>query len=346
MSKGSFRRALLEVDRDLASVPHVRELSVERRRIGWRLPVLAFAVAAAIALFVFTRSRDSEVVQVAGFAIDAPSSHWHTQGDAIEVRATSLDFDVEDFGQVVADHGAVVARITDGIHVVRGRVDIAVTHRPSRAAIVRVSHGTIAVLGTRFTIEQSAQGGRVVLHEGRIRFDAGERSVILNPGESLEWPLAKIAATPTPPLEPTPPVATTPAAPPINPARVEEAAPPAPPAPSTPSDPGITPSDGARSAPAPTIDVERVVADLANLRARRRFADAARLLEQTLAHDLPSTMRERLDYELGDIRTHQLADRERACRHWQSHRTRFPQGRYTTEIDAAVRRLGCEETTP
>jgi hypothetical protein len=70
------------------------------------------------------------------------------------------------------------------------------------------------------------------------------------------------------------------------------------------------------------------------------------MLERALADPYPTATLERLSYELGDIRTYQLADPQRACRHWQSHRARFPQGRYTDEVAAAVRRLGCEETTP
>ncbi|HEY5924720.1 MAG TPA: hypothetical protein VIV11_23735, partial [Kofleriaceae bacterium] len=120
---------------------------------------------------------------------------------------------------------------------------------------------------------------------------------------------------------------------------------PSPPQPSPPQ-PSASQASASQPAPSPELDVDRVIAELANLRARRRFADAATLLEQTLETELPIATLERLSYELGDIRSHQLADPGRACRHWQSHRARFPQGRYTAEVAAAVRRLGCEETKP
>jgi hypothetical protein len=96
----------------------------------------------------------------------------------------------------------------------------------------------------------------------------------------------------------------------------------------------------------PALDIDRVIVDVANLRARRRFADAASLLERTLTAGLPPATFERLSYELGEIQTYQLTGSDRACRHWRSHRARFPQGRYTNEIDAAVRRLHCEGTPP
>ena len=127
-------------------------------------------------------------------------------------------------------------------------------------------------------------------------------------------------------------------------------------APAAPASAAPAPAAAAPVAPAPAplaaapaspeLEVDRILADLSRLRARRRFADAAAMLEQALASGLPSTTLERLSYELGDIRTHQLADPEHACRHWQSHRARFPQGRYTDEVAAAVRRLRCQETTP
>src|SRR5688572_30541816 len=173
MSKGSFRRALIEADRELARVPFAGERDVraivDRRRIPWRLPALALA-SALVVLFVM-RTRDTSERSEA-FALDVPG-----------------------FGHVAGDHDARVTRISGGIEVVRGRVDVDVAHRPRGAApaLVRVSHGTIAVLGTRFTIEQSAHGGRVALHEGKIRFDGEGRSVVLAPGESLTWPIARVA---------------------------------------------------------------------------------------------------------------------------------------------------------
>jgi hypothetical protein len=226
---------------------------------------------------------------------------------------------------------------------VGGHVEVDVIHRPRGAApaLVRVSHGTIAVLGTRFTIEQFEHGGRVLLHEGRIRFDDGDRSVVLVPGTSLTWPLAKLANTPPVPVAPAAPiVATSPdlapdgvppprVAPPREPARVNV-------------EPAIEPTTPAT----PALDIDRVIAEVASLRARRRFAEAAALLERTLAAEFPIATLERLSYELGEIQTYQLANPERACRHWRLHRARFQQGRYTDEVAAAVRRLACEETTP
>jgi transmembrane sensor len=354
MSNGSFRRALLDVDRELASVPfagerNVRSIVSARRRSPWRLPALALAVA--IMLLLVVRSRDREPAVVAGFTTDAPASSWQTRGNELEVLAPTLDLDIAGFGHIVAERGARVARIDGGIHVLGGNVDVAIIHRPAGVApaVVRVSHGTIAVLGTRFTIEQREQGGAVVLHEGRIRFDAGDRSVVLVPGSSLTWPLEQVASADAvvPQREATSP-ATAPqgVAPhsdvptsdvaPRRPARVEVEAP---------HVDDASAQARAESGSEP-LDVDHVITQVKNLRSRRRFADAAALLERTLTAELPTATLERLSYELGEIQTYQLASSDRACRHWSAHRERFPQGRYTVEVDAAVRRLGCKETTP
>jgi transmembrane sensor len=322
---------LTELDRELANVPApTRMPAATKRRMSWRLPALAIAVAIAVLVIVRLRGHD-EPAQVAGFRVDAPATSYAVNDDTIEVNAPRLELDVPGFGHIAADEGAQIARVDGGIRVVRGHVDVAVIHRPAGAApaLVRVSHGTIAVLGTRFTIEQAAQGGRVVLHEGRIRFDAGDRSVTLEAGGSLAWPLEQIATR-----EPAPqPVQTSP--PPPQPARAKTAAP----------NPIAEEPVAPEPAPQPeTIDVDRVLSDLGNLRARRRFSEAVALLERTLSTPLPAATHERLGYELGAILTYQLADRARACRHWQAYRAQFPQGRYTDEVAAAVRRLSCEET--
>src|SRR5262245_51169732 len=101
MPKSSFRRALLEVDRELARVPSsgerdVRALFARRRRIPWRLP--AFALAAALAVLLFMRAGARPPAHVAGFVIDAPASSVEIHDDVVDVLATSLELDVPDFG--------------------------------------------------------------------------------------------------------------------------------------------------------------------------------------------------------------------------------------------------------
>ncbi len=53
---------------------------------------------------------------------------------------------------------------------------------------------------------------------------------------------------------------------------------------------------------------------------------------EILFHDAGGGTRERFSYELGSILTYQLGDRASACRHWQEHARRYPDGRYQTEV--------------
>ena len=342
MSNGSFRRALLDVDRELAGVPLARARDIRaavagrrRRRVAWHVASLAAAAAIAVVAVWFTRSREPDRQLVAGFEITGRPASWQLHGDAVDVLAPVLELDVPGFGRLVARRGARIARISGGVRVVRGHVDVDV-HRRMRGlapALVQVSHGTIVVLGTRFTIDQAEAGGRVVLHDGRIRFDAGSRSVALAPGFALAWPLApQLAARSS---EPATAAAPPPAAPPSRPRPRAKA---------SLETPAPSPSPAPEEAPPAAPDVDKLIAEVASLRAQRQFEAAAALLERALTVDLPPVAFERLSYELGDIATYQLGDVDRACVLWRSHRTRFPQGRYTDEVAAATRRLGCEGT--
>jgi transmembrane sensor len=321
MSKGSFRQALIETDRALASIPLRRNVLNTRRRLAWGWPLTGGLAAAALAVMIVfaLRQRPSEELTV--MRLEAPAAGWRAHGDEIEIVSPTLAIDAPGFGRITATRGARLVRMPDGVRVVSGRVEFAITHRSAVPAVVHVSHGTISVLGTKFIVEQGERGGRVELKEGKIRFASspapgasvsGDRTVDLAPGDSLAWPL---------PAEPAPPLA---------PHAAPHATKAAPPAPSPVVD-------------KPPVDVDHILSELASLRARARFADAAALLERALAEELPAATRERLSYELGEIETYQLHT-ERACRHWQSHRAQFPHGRYTDEIDAALRRLGCKET--
>jgi len=326
MSKGSFRRALADADRNLAAVKlsfardtRIRAAFTTPRHVGWRVPALACAIALGVFIAVFVLRRDEP--PLTAFQPMPPSVGWRAHGDELEVVAPSLVVDAGGFGRITAQRGARFVRVADGVRVLRGRVDFEVAHRSAVPALVHVSHGTIAVLGTRFTVDQRADGGRVVLHEGKIRFASGERTVVLAPGQSLDWPLAP-PAPPAPPIAPAP----LPKRAPTSAVREQQADP-----------------EPAQPAP-PAFDIDKLLTELASLRARGRYADAVTMLEHALAEPLPTPTLERLSYELGAIETYQLARTDRACRHWRTHRERFPQGRYGDEIEAAIRRLGCKDT--
>jgi transmembrane sensor len=209
----------------------------------------------------------------------------------------------------------------DGMRVVAGSVDVQVQKRNAEQPPVHVlvSHGVIEVVGTHFTIEQQPSSGRVVLHEGLIRFvsDSG-RSVDLVPGQALAWPLteASVASPSAAPSE-------------------AEAADEAPEASASSSASAAVPA-----ARPPGEDVDALLRRVEVLRSRGRYREAAEELERGSA-SLPAETRERLSFERGSLLTYQLKDRARACAHWRVHQSRFPNGRYDNEVRGAVQHLRC-----
>ena len=283
----------------------------------WRIAVpIAALAAAAVVWLLLPRSRSIGGLEIVASTADLTEGPDHS----VELTAGTL-FDADDGITVaVADH-ARVRKENDGLRIVAGVAEIQVRKRPANGppAQVLVSHGAIQILGTKFRVEQSADGGRVALHEGKIRFVAPDgRAVMLAPGQSLAWPIPE-------------------------PAPVTIISPPAPPPPVAPARPrphGHVQAPPSPSEPTPD-DAEDVLRDVAVQRSRGQYEQAVATLETALAQHLRAATRERLSFELGSILTHQLSDRARACAHWAAHVRSFPSGRYDLEIAQARESLGC-----
>jgi TolA-binding protein len=66
-----------------------------------------------------------------------------------------------------------------------GQVQYDIRHDPARAFIVRVADVTVAVLGTRFSVELGASTVKVSVESGRVRVSGGGRSAEVVTGESV-----------------------------------------------------------------------------------------------------------------------------------------------------------------
>lgn len=66
-----------------------------------------------------------------------------------------------------------------------GQVQYDIRHDPARAFVVRVADVTVAVLGTRFTVELGASTVKVSVESGRVRVSGGGRSAEVVTGESV-----------------------------------------------------------------------------------------------------------------------------------------------------------------
>lgn len=210
-----------------------------------------------------TAHIDDDTVQ-----LDRQSYVWRDKKNRLEVRAGRVRFDVK-------------ARKNE-----RDRLE------------VKVSDGTIIVVGTAFAVTQRDSGGSVTLEHGTIRFvwRDGETQT-LQPGETLVWPRRQAPPpTPEPKPEPTEPEPTD------EPKRPQH-----------------------RDAVEARIEtkVESIMQRQFQLRAQHRYDEAMAVLQQAAADKhYTKRQRERFDYELGVLIQTQRGTAA-ACAHWKHHRETF-----------------------
>lgn len=302
-----------------------REREAAPRR--W-LPALTFLAGAALVMLVVgSGMRTSAPVVHAGAEVPRQLGAWTLSGDDCteatdaerivlrgRCRLVSAAMVVETWDETHLRDGA------EGLSLLSGHALFEVGKVAAGAPPVRVevSHGRIEVLGTRFTVEQGAGGGHVDLFEGRIRFVSVRREVDVWPGQRLGWgdraQPVRVADLPIPAPAP------------------EAGAPDVEPAVKTPARP--------RPRSEKTPSASAVIAEVASLRAQKRWRDAAGVLRRALRGRWDDRTAEVLSYELGRLLERQLHDREGACAHWRAHAERFGRGRYADAVRDAIAR--CE----
>ena len=330
MTTRDLRTLLVEAEAETQRVELPREADrrlrqrlFEQRSEGSRRWVWALAVAAALVLAVVARSGKAREQTFDGLRLTASSSDLEAAVGADRVIAVSKGtctlLDVASGERIDVAAPAKLRRDPQGLRVLAGTAELTVQKRAAGLPSLRVlvSHGAIEILGTRFTVVQEDERGSVTLHEGEIRFhDAGGGTRALAPGERLEWPRPAPAATPAldeaPAVVPIPPVVKS----------KKSTRPPV-------------------AAPIVFRDPEDLLQQVDVLRSRGLFPEAARYLTHGLTTPLRPATRERFSYELGSILTYQLGDRASACRHWQEHERRYPDGRYQTEVLQAAAHARC-----
>lgn len=193
-----------------------RRASLAGFRLRW-LPALTFAAGAALVLLVVglrfsghaSSGNDALASRVMGmFTVQGEGCRHHQSADETVLdgtcRLVSSAMAVHSWERVRLSHERSPDQdvVQDVVRIRRGAAMFDITtvlpgEAPTRIA---VSHGTIEVLGTRFTIEQTAHGGHVDLFEGRIRFIALDgSSTEIAPGQRYTWGQTVAALTLTPP---------------------------------------------------------------------------------------------------------------------------------------------------
>jgi ferric-dicitrate binding protein FerR (iron transport regulator) len=273
-----------------------------RRVLVIAVPAL---MAAAAALWLLVGSSAGRVPADRGQPVAA------VDGCALDARALELALPAGcgeralhvDGDEWLLAAGTRLARRVDGPELRAGRVRFAVHKRaPGEQFRVRVSHGEVRVVGTVFMVEQHDGRGSVTVREGVIEFvwNDGQRERVAA-GQTLHWPRQK------PPAIVPPPIAVT---------AVDAGAP-------------------ARA----SLDLDRVLERLLQLRSQRREGEAVTLLRTTLKQPgLGVVQRERISYELGLALE---ASGQPACVHWQRHIQRFGSGSHDSAL--AERIVHCRE---
>lgn len=354
-SKPSFADALRQADQAL--IDHGVPAAIERRlrnrlderrrgsasRLAIGIAITATMAAAVLFLFVF-RGENTPPLALAtsGFTIENASQDLRYQesgSDGLILTQGTCEVVSAKFGIRITNTGKVaIQREHDGLRLVDGTASFSVKKRlhsqiPAR---ILVSHGVIEVLGTEFTVHQREHGGDVLLHEGAIRFVAASGEVrTLAPGDSLSWPLplatpavpdAKIDPVSEPPVEDNPPIS-------AKPLHATER---------IPRRDASDPEPETKLAAEPTV--HNVFAELAKLRSRGQYEQAAKMLRSAIGDGrTTASAGEQFSYELGAILSDRLHDKDAACAHWKIHTRRYNRGKYATEVESAQLRLGCTE---
>ncbi len=366
-----------------------RRAAISGFKLRW-LPAFTFAAGAALVLAVVgLRLSSSEPIELRPEARELMGMftvHGQSCHDRQEVADTVLEgtcrlvssaMELHTWEPVRLRNDDGTVRLSDGTAV----FDIRPVEAGQPPTRIHVSHGTIEVLGTRFTIEQRARGGHVDLFEGRIRFVGLDgSSTEIAPGQRYTWGETVAALTLTPPPVAAPSSASNEVARGSDSASPTQEQPSRDDEPDEPDEPDESdesgeldrpnasresgvPHRGSRAArrasrhrseakpateqrPAGSADeAALIIEQVARLRAQKRYTEAVDVLRRAEnARTWDRRTAQVLSYERGEILERHLSqgDPSAACAHWARHQARFGEGRYARAVTAAQERLGCE----
>ncbi len=271
------------------------------------VPAVAFAaVAMAVVIAsVFMRLHERTWYMVS----DDTKCVGHGDEIIVSDSCASSTIEVGD-DRIEARGGTRVVRDGGHLRLRSGSARFTVARRKKGQAPFELlmSHGTIRVLGTVFTVDQAEGRGELRLETGSVEivWNDGAPPTRVAPGESIVWPRPEVP----PPVEP------------------EKNDPDEVPEPTDRADDTRTPPSNGRDAKA----IEAIMQKEFQLRAQRRYKDAiALLLQAEKRQGLTSVQRERFAFEIGHLL--ELDDRhDEACTHWRTLSRRFPASARRAEV--------------
>ncbi len=179
-----------------------RDAAAENGRARWRLAAVAamVAAAAALALLLWPRGGDREVVRVDDEPVRVPDTTPRPPSRIVTTDARS-SFSVGDVALDVAARSALLVSGDDasGVLIVleRGEVVFRVAPRGGRPpVVVHAGDARIEVVGTAFTVTRVGDSARVAVHEGVVAVLAHGRRAQVAAGQT--WS-GDDASAPVPP---------------------------------------------------------------------------------------------------------------------------------------------------
>lgn len=290
------------------------------RRFAW-VPMLTFVAGATLVLAflaVLRDVRDSTVLpreREVAVRIAGPDCHHRLRDEGALALSGACEVSTSAPAMRVQTVAGAELDVDDRVvHMQRGSALFDVDPVVGDPVRILVPGGTIVVVGTRFRVVVTGEGGEVDLYEGKLEFHADDGSV--SPiAAGQQFAFGELEA---PPVHAAAPV-------PASPPPVIEAAP----------------------ASAPRVDrparlrADAIIDEVQQLRRSGDYQRAATRLRDALGQRWPKRTAEVLSYELGTILARHLDDRAAACTHWRKHLQRFTTTRYRGQIERSLATLAC-----
>jgi len=176
-------------------------------RLNWLLPAAAAALVAVIVLVTVIARPSTPTTAAPLIAQPGPLDLLRADGEVrcagqalrpgmaaprgaqVEIISGTAELQWHADGSTLIASPGTMLRVDDGVtcvHLLRGRLDVQVTHRATTPFAISGPHASATVMGTRFTLQVGATTTDLAVSEGRVRFiatgDATLREVIA--GES------------------------------------------------------------------------------------------------------------------------------------------------------------------
>ena len=323
--------------RESVGLAHRVDATLSGESRGWGVAFAVSGVLCVVAFWSFV-------------ALRVPEEHergcLHEHAGFIDIHpACKEPVSIERQGDIIFAHaGAHLEEGPQGIRVRQGTASFVVRKRDDGASMrVLVSHGAIEVVGTRFTVTQADEAGRVRLDEGSIKFHwaRGEEST-LAPGDELEWPPRPKPVPVT--LDPIPLDAPEDELVPPPKSETPRKTPRA--APKSAESPKVEQPDEPEPEPEETTGpllMEDVLKKLSTLRSQHRYREAVELLRaQSERSDFGGLQQARFSFEIGLLLQDRMEDKAGACAQWKQHARRYPDdASHADRVQEYIR--ACEE---